>query len=140
MLSRLGVIGGPALWAAPLIAQSGSVSDNTTVALTARKVASVSVSVEHTAPVRVMTAWAVESARTASLSVVAYVGTPGPAAPGAAAGGAKRSADAKGTAAAVVRLFEQPISPAATVGTRTDDLRVGTDGSPVTINLLVITQ
>jgi hypothetical protein len=39
-----------------------------------------------------------------------------------------------------VVLFEQPISPAAAVGARTDELQVGTEGSPATVNLLVITQ
>lgn len=140
MRCRLEVVLSLMLWAAPLAGQIGLASDKATVALTARKAASVGVSIDDAGPIRVATGWAIEPARTAPLSLVAYVDAPSPAAPAAPAGGPKRRAGIADHAPAAVVLFEQPISPAAPVGARTDELQVGTDGSPATINLLVITQ
>lgn len=139
-MGRLEAVLSMMVWAAPLAGQSGPGSDQATVALTASKAASVGVSIEGVGPILVATGWAMESARTASLSLVVYTTSPSPAAPTAPAGGPKRRADGADKAPAAVVLFRQPISPAAAVGARTDELQVGTEGSPATVNLLVITQ
>ena len=127
------------LWAAPLAGQVGIASAGAPIALTARKAAAVGVNIAPGRPIRVATAWAVEPARTAPLSLVAYVDAP-ERAPGVTRGGPKNRARVGGVSPRAVLLFEQPISPAAPAGARTDDLQVAIDGAAATISLLVITQ
>ena len=92
MISRLGILTVLALWAAPLRAQIGLASATTAVALSAAKVASVSVSLpggssatlpgalvtgpNDFTPIPVSTAWEVDPRRTAAVALVAYFGQP----------------------------------------------------------------
>src|SRR2546427_11145674 len=101
MISRLGILTALALWAAPLRAQIGLASATTAVALSAAKVASVSVSLpggssatlpgalvtgpNDFTPIPVSTAWEVDPRRTAAVAVVAYFQQPARAPGGPAA-------------------------------------------------------
>jgi hypothetical protein len=92
MTSRWTVLGMLALWAPPLQAQVGLVSAGTTIALSATKAASVSVSLpggssaslpgalvtgpNDFAPIPVTTAWEVDPQRTAAVALVAYFEQP----------------------------------------------------------------
>jgi hypothetical protein len=101
MISRFGVLAALALWAAPARAQIGLASAATAVALSATKVASVSVSLpggssatlpgalvtgpNDFTPIPVATAWEVDPRRTAAVALVAYFEQPARALAGPAA-------------------------------------------------------
>jgi hypothetical protein len=92
MIARFDVLTALALWAAPLRAQIGLASATSAVALSATKVASVSVALpggssatlpgalvtgpNDFTPIPVSTAWEVDPRRTAGVALVAYFGQP----------------------------------------------------------------
>ncbi len=155
MFTRCAALAALACWPASLGAQIGLASATAGIALSATKVASVSVSLpagssatlpgalitgpNDFTPLSVATTWDVDPARTAAVTLVGYFGpavTAGPAMAGSAGG--------------TRVLFTQTISDANALGARSDDLqmRIDLSGAPDlpagsytgTLNLQVITQ
>jgi hypothetical protein len=134
-------------WPVALAAQVGLASAGTTIALAARKPASLGVSLANASaarpgggdPVLVTTWWDLEPERTGAVTLLAAL-APLPDIPGwAPAGGAKRLAARPGRAGSVLRLFAEPVSAARAAGRRTDELPA-THQPLGTLDLLVITQ
>jgi hypothetical protein len=169
MISRFGVLAALALWAAPARAQIGLASGATAVALSATKVASVSVSLpggslatlpgalvtgtNDFTPIPVATAWEVAGAGAVipSATVFGRVPTGGPKTFTPFTGGPVTTGPTHaGAAGGTLVLFTQAISDANAVGGRSDNLQVRIDltGTPElppgsytgTLNLLAITQ
>lgn len=156
MLTRCAALAALACWPASLGAQIGLASATAGIALSATKVASVSVSLpagssatlpgalvtgpNDFTPLSVATTWDVDPARTAAVTLVRYFTGPavtaGPAMAGSAGG--------------TLVLFTQTISDANALGARSDDLqmRIDLSGAPDLpagsytgiLNLQVITQ
>jgi hypothetical protein len=146
------------LAAAPLRAQIGLASAGVSVSLSATRLPSIGVSLpggtaanlpgsletgpNDFAPFPIATAWDVDPAQTASVSLVAYFESP--------AAAQRISGGMAGSAGGTLLLFTQPISDANPKGGRTDGMQVRIDLSgwhhlPAgtyrgTLNLLAITE